>query len=391
MPNKYNIIYISYYPWSNEGSRYTNLALALSAETDVNRLLFVNPLGSIGNIEYLLKNPNTIFNIGFYRKVLNNPIPVYSIVAPIPFKDTFKYAKMLHNKWNCWSFRKLMSIFRDRKGLLFIQKPSDESLAMISIAKENNFLTIFDWADLFEQFAGSDNMRKRITTLCREIISMVDIVFCVSPSLIDIAISYNKKSYLFPNAVPDESIAPDCHEMRDKDIRLKSPRICYYGLINPVKLDFNLIKEMVKFRPDWRFVFIGPQIDPMKSNETICAQNVQFLAPMDQCQLHTYIQENMDLCFNPYRIEDEPNKASSPMKLYETMGDGLPFVSTNTFDPLDAKELISIGTNAKDMTSKIEYELENDSIERRNQRILYARKNTWAIRAHEMMAIIDNT
>jgi hypothetical protein len=386
--HKYNMLYLSYYPWSDQGSRYTNLAVALSAHKEINKLMFVNPINSIGNIDYLIKEKKGILNIGFYRNILNNPISVYSCIAPIPLKETFKIAKIMHIKWFYWSFRKLIKKLKNNNSLLLIQNPSDEALAMISIAKENNILTIFDWADLFEQFAGSDRMRINMSKLCRKIANEVDIVFCVSTYLRDIALKCNANSYLLPNAVLNDTIIKDDIYIRNREIRLRSPQICYYGLINPVKLDYGLIREIISSRPNWRFIFIGPQIDPINSNEILSGDNFEYLGQMDKYQLHNYLQRNVDLCINPYRIEDEPNKACSPMKLYETLGDGLPFVSTEAFDPLDAENLISMGNRADELISKIEIELWTDSKEKRAQRILFARNNTWDIRANQLMDII---
>lgn len=390
MPTNYNIIYLSYYPWSNQGSRYINLAQALSVHPKVKSLHFLNPMGSIGNIKQFIKDPRMFSNFGFYHKILNVPFPVYDCVAPIPFKGSFKFAKNIHNRWNRWVAKKMISTNSEFKGLLIVQTPSEDSLATILLAKKNGYLTIFDWADLFEQFAGSDSMREAVASLCRDIASAVDIVCCVSPYLRNIALPYNKRTYLSPNAVPGNFIAAEYKSIRDKQIRLKSPRICYYGLINSIKLDFSLIDEIAALRPDWHFEFIGPQMDIMQTNEKISAKNIHFIPPMVQLKLHGYLRENIDICFNPYRTEDEPNKACSPMKLYETLGNGLPFVSTDVFDPLDSNSLISIGGNAKDIILKMEYELENDSIERRNLRIAYAKKNTWDIRADEMIASIDS-
>jgi hypothetical protein len=176
--------------------------------------------------------------------------------------------------------------------------------------------------------------------------------------------------------------------MRDKEERINNPKICYYGLINSIKLDYDLMNEIVTYRPNWRFIFIGPILEPVKTNKKLFEENIEFLDTMEIHQLHNYIKKNIDVCFSPYRIDDEPTKAGSSMKLYETLGDGLPFVSTDVFDPLDAKDLISIGKGARDIISKIEYELETDSLEKRNMRLLYAQNNTWKKRASDIMKII---
>jgi hypothetical protein len=386
----YNILYVSYYPWSDQGSRYTNLALAFRNCKNVGKIIFSNPIDSIGNIRHILQKRTSILNIGHYRKLIVDPFPVYSCIAPVPFKESFMITKKMHNMWFAWAFNRLVSFLHDKKGILIIQKPSDEVFAMISIAKKNGFLTIFDWADLFEQFAGSEKMQKKMAELCRGLASIVDIVFCVSPYLKRIALTYNSKSFLIPNAVLGDSIAHDYVEIRDQETCMKSPRICYYGLINPVKLDYTLIREMADSRPNWKFIFIGSQIDPMNTKESLTRTNIEIVDPMDKYQLHNYIRNNIDICFNPYRMDDAPNNACSPMKLYETLGDGLPFITTDAFDPLDAKNFISIGKSAKDLISQIEYELENDSVEKRNQRISFAKKNTWEVRAKDMFTIVEN-
>ena len=73
------------------------------------------------------------------------------------------------------------------------------------------------------------------------------------------------------------------------------------------------------------------------------------------------------------------------------MATGLPAVSTDTFDPLEARDLISTGSSADELISAMEYELETDSLDKRTQRVEFAKKNTWSARVADLFKIIENT
>ena len=370
-------------------SRYTNLALAMSKSKYVNEIDFFEPLEYIGNISSTNKLFNQFIKIGRYYQVKTKPLKIYSAISPVPFRHKYKITKAVDNLWQNFTIKKAMKLMPEENRILFLQGPSDFTLKMIMSFKKEGFLTIFDWANLYEKDAASLKTQNRMAFLCRKIARESHVVFCVSNRITNIALDFNKNSFTLSDAVPKNMIVKNMLPPKNLNTRNNSAVVCYYGLINPVKLDFSLIEKIAMKKPNWKFVLIGPQNDPENTGKVLQGDNIEVKSPMDGISLHNYLRENIDLCLIPYNVEDEVAYYCSPLKLYESLGLGLPIVSTETFDPGDAKELISIGSSSSEIISAMEYELETDSIEKRRKRIEYAKKHTWEKRVDQLFSIIE--
>lgn len=387
MTKKYNLLYHSHYPWSDIMSRYTNLAISLSKSTFVNRLVFLDPLQHIGNVDKR-KILQKIALIGKYHKIADRPLPIYSAINPVPFRR-YKIFKKATNLWSKHIINKVESLIPPDNRILLLQGPSEYTLRMLKALKKRGFLTIFDWANLYEEHVGSD--KRGVASLCREIASIADIVLCVSPQISGLALSVNKNTFLHPNAIHDDMITKNVSPPKSLGDRMKSAVVCYFGLINPIKIDCSLINEIAKKKKDWKFILIGPQSDPTNIGIRFDSNNISVLPPMDGYSLHDFLRKNADLTFIPYNLQDKAVYACSPLKLYEAFGLGLSVVSTDTFDPLDAKDMVRVSNSTSDLIAAMEHELESDSLEKREARIKYAKKNTWDTRVNQLIEIIENT
>jgi hypothetical protein len=386
----YNIIYLSNYPWSNMFSRYTNLALALSKSRYVYKLVFLEPLVHIGDCIRSKDFINKINFIGCYKSLKNTPIDVRSVISPIPF-IRYVFFNNCYNLWEKITFKTIQDIIPVHNRILIVQGPSDYGLSMLKEFNKKGFISVFDWADLYEKHAGPDLEQKRVAKLCRELASNAHFVLGISPRVTEIAASVNKRSYTHSDAVLLDLVVQDIKPPKPIDQRIKNPQIAYFGLMNRYKLDNQLIYGVVESKPEWDFIFIGSHQDNDLIEKVAGLKNIKFVSPMDGHSLHKFLINNIDLCFFPYNPRDEANKACSPMKLYETLGLGLPIVSIDSFDPLDAKNLISVGSSISELIYSIEQELLNDTIEKREERVRYAKNSTWEIRAEQLIEIIQST
>ena len=384
---KYNFIYLSHYPWSNIMSRYINLGITLGNSRYVNNLIMLEPLKWLGDVD-LFKSPKLLTQVGRYSMVRKTPMPIYSCVVPVLFRNTI-FSKKWFDLWSVYSFKSISRMIPSVNKILFMQGYSEYHLNLIKYFKKMGALTVFDWGNLYEENAGTITDKQNTARLCREIAKIADIVFCISPAVENIAKFYNEKSYLLSDAVWKKMIINNPAPPKLKEQRLNSPVICYFGLINPTKLDCSLVSEIAKMRPKWNFKFIGPRNDPENIGLDFDAPNIEIIEPMDGKTLHLFLRENADLSLIPYSTKDKVAFACSPLKLYESFANGLPIASTKTFDPLAAKNMITFGNTAKELVDAIEHELETDSLEKRSARIKFAEKNTWESRVEQVITIIN--
>ncbi len=382
---KHNILYFSHYPWSEKGSRYINLASALNDDPRIAELVYINPIEYPNGPGSLLA---TMIRGGRPRELRKSPMRVFGIVPPVFFRDRIPAMSRVFDRWADGVLQSLRFRNQSCRPAAVIVGASDFNLKVMRHFNERGVTTVFDWADHYEKHAAPPEVREKVGGICRELAANADIVLCVSPIVTEIASKYNDKSYLLPNAASLDMIVEDAEGVgREKGDR--PPVICYYGVINPVKLDYPLIREVAGRKPDWHFVFIGPENDPLGSKEKLQEGNIEIRRPMNKKELGDFIAANADVCIAPYNMNDEAGKAGSAVKLYETMGFGLPFVSTDLFDPLDASDLIEIVKNADEMVEAIENELAGDNAEKRKARIEFARANTWNRRSERLIGLLE--
>jgi hypothetical protein len=390
MNKKYNIIYNSHYPWSDIMSRYTNLAITLSKSKHVNKLVFLEPLKRIGDITTFGKAIRNLPRLGRYREIKKSPFSINTAISPVPFVSKFRFAHTFEKLWEDFTIKRLVNLIPPENRILLVQGATDFRLRLIKQFKKEGYPTIFDWGNLYEKDAAPKIVQNKIAFLCREMASEADIVLAVSPRIAKIALSFNKSTFTFPDAVYKDLIVQKAFSPRSREARLENAVVCYYGLINPLKLSYDIINRVAQKKPKWKFIFIGPQNDPTNFGQKIEGENTEVLPPMDGWSLHDFLRENVDLCFIPYTLGDEVARACSPLKLYESFGHGMPIVSTDTFDPGDARKLLSFGSSISELVSAMEYELETDCLEKRKERIEYAKKHTWEKRVEELINIFSS-
>ena len=168
--------------------------------------------------------------------------------------------------------------------------------------------------------------------LCRS----VDQVFTTSPYLAERLATYTERICYEPNVADRDHFSASL-ELRDDPtfvcppeiVGIPEPKIGIVGAISSYKLDFALIRAVAVRRPEWQFVFIGPQSEgePSTDLSQLCGlSNVHWLGPKPYSQLPQFLAAFqcawLPLQCNPY------TRAMFPMKFFEYLFAGLPVVST---------------------------------------------------------------
>jgi glycosyltransferase involved in cell wall biosynthesis len=100
----------------------------------------------------------------------------------------------------------------------------------------------------------------------------------------------------------------------------------YYGALAKW-FDYDLLAEVARRRPEWRFLLIGPDYDgSLASSGLSRCENVVRLGPREYEDLPAYVRL-FDVAMIPFRINDI-TRATSPLKLYEYFAAGKPVVTT---------------------------------------------------------------
>lgn len=115
-------------------------------------------------------------------------------------------------------------------------------------------------------------------------------------------------------------------------------------------IDYDLIKDMALLRPEWAFVFVGPEY----YWEEVCKNvpNIYFLGPKLYKELPAYVQQ-FDVGIIPFQVRDMTHSAN-PIKMYEYLAAGVPVVATPIQECFNLFPLIRIGRKPLEFVKQIE-------------------------------------
>lgn len=169
---------------------------------------------------------------------------------------------------------------------------------------------------------------------------------------------------------------------------LPRPRLLFTGAVVEKKLDFGLLAELARLRPNWSIALVGPVGvgDPHTDTRALEAlPNLHLLGPRAHGRLPEVLRGG-DVGLIPYAL-NELTRSVFPMKVYEYLAAGLPVVST-ALPSLGGVELVARAGGAAELAERVERELAADDEEARRARSKRAAAHSWDARMAEIAAAI---
>jgi len=166
----------------------------------------------------------------------------------------------------------------------------------------------------------------------KRIIENADVVFCTSTYLRDKVVEMRGNAehvYVFENGVEYLSFAEETETaVGIRPVDFTGKIVGFIGGIKP-KLDFELVSEVARLRPDWLLLFVGPDGTGQSSEfqELLSNKNVLWIGSVPSAEVPKYMN-TIDIGIMPYK--DSPyNEAVFPLKLFEFLAAGKPVVGSN--------------------------------------------------------------
>lgn len=160
-------------------------------------------------------------------------------------------------------------------------------------------------------------------------------------------------------------------------LRIKHPIIGYVGALKVSRLDLDLIYFICLQRPQYSFVFIGPEDETFQRHEIHQLKNVFFLGQKQIKELPAYIH-GLDIATNPQKINNI-TIGNYPLKIDEYMAMGRPVVATKT-DTMQHifSEYANLPTTKEEFLLAIDKELsESNNKEKEIARVAFAHTHSW--------------
>ena len=153
-------------------------------------------------------------------------------------------------------------------------------------------------------------------------------------------------------------------------------------------VDLRSIEKAAQALPNWDFVLVGPVRHPPALQALSAMGNVRIFPSQPSSVVREWMA-GFDVGLIPF-FQDEIAALADPIKLYEYYAVGIPVVSTVAWPlPKDVPPLHRPQSPA-DMANVIVQAMAQNTMARRDQRIAFARRNTWSHRAEQFLALLGN-
>ena len=218
-----------------------------------------------------------------------------------------------------------------------------------------------------------------------KLIQQSDLVMATAEALCDEKERDGKRPLLLAHGV-DFDHFHTALETIDRPLEFQNiprPIIGYFGAIS-AWLDFDLIVSLATNRPAWSFVFIGPVDTNISALSGI--PNIHLLGKIPYDQLPRYAA-CFDVGIIPFQVNDL-TRSVNPLKLFEYLSLGLPVVSSYMPEVSKYADIVYIASDRREFLTCLDAAVEQDSIERRMQRIESARNHSWNSVAERFSALV---
>lgn len=163
------------------------------------------------------------------------------------------------------------------------------------------------------------------------------------------------------------------------------PIIGFHGSLQ-TWLDYSLLEEVIKLRPQYKFVFIGPLFTAMPSFSSL--PNVVMVGPVEHQYLPDYLHY-FDVGLIPFQVRQMTHGAN-PIKLYEYLAAGIPVAATPIRECLHLQPYVKTADTAIKFAQIIDAQIQVKQDKKlREEMLRIAGENSWVSKAKEATKIFE--
>lgn len=364
-----DIIFISSIDWSYLWQVHQEIALRFARAG--NRVIYIENTGvrspglvDTGRVGMRLKRWATSLPASGVKQVAPNIHVISPLMLP-PFGP--RWTRLLNRHVFSLPIKGVMRRLGVRDPIIWTYLPTDTSLGLIEqLCTPRSILVYYCVADFSQLTPHADRLREVEET----IIKRSDQVFANSQQLADYCRRWRDSVQVFPPGVDMDKFPLDGGGTSDAAFNLRPengsnancdyaprslprPVIGYVGGLHRF-VDYDLLIEAARARPDWSWVFIGAVQTSVSQLEAL--PNVFLIGQKNHEALASYINA-FDVCLIPYLV-NAATATVAPVKLNEYLAMGKPVVSTKLPTVLEFNRahniLITTNNEPKQFISAIE-------------------------------------
>jgi len=260
------------------------------------------------------------------------------------------------------------------------------------LKKENaQCVTIFDTIDDLTHHKGYTEAQREANKKKYEVIGEnVDVVFSVSEAnLKNLFGNYKIKKQCIENGIDIKRF-----QRKNSQSNNNVKPVCGYVGVIESRIDFQLIKEVIRATPEIAYEFVGPIIIEGDADleEIKGLSNVTFSGPVSSEEVPNKIL-SFDICIMPH-VLNSFTRSMSPLKFYEYMAAFKPIIMTNV-PPADKVGNISgvyIPHSVADWVSSINeaLTLQKEQLKNDQERMNLIQSHSWDQVVNKMVIVVED-
>lgn len=364
-----DIVMVSTADW--DAPLWTNKQQIASRLVPDFRVLYVEPLASLADGRR-----------GYTHRYWRDPSGVHVLRPPgtVPFGQKIPQVNEINHRLVIPVVKERIEQLGFKEYILWLYPPT----AAPYVQQLEPALTCYDCVDEYSAMPGAWMQVTR--QMERKMLETVDVVFTTARTLFEDKSRYNSNTHHVPNVADFEHFSKAQTVKPAADIEaMHGTTVGFVGALN-YKLDDQLLERMFNLRPNWNFLFVGPDRG-FGIEHFIHFPNVHFVGKKSIDELPGYLCA-MDACLIPYKV-DRYTRGVLPMKLFEYLATGKPVVATRLPELEPFEDQVDLAGDAAGFVDAIERRLESDTAKQRRARIELARDNSWDKRIGAMLELLD--
>ena len=255
------------------------------------------------------------------------------------------------------------------------------SADLVTLPKMLNFKSLV--YRITDNMTGFAHISANFREVEKTILKRADVVLATSQEVANRASRFNNHTYYIANAVDLEP-----YQRAEPSPLLQSmpgPRIIYVGSLE-YWVDYELIYDVAKLRPDYQFVLVGPP--PLRSTSGYAKlklqSNIHLLGGIPPSQVPGLLK-SAEVAAIPFRLTPLTHDVS-PLKLYEYLAAGLPVVSTPLREVKTSEAPVIFAESEHEFARGLDEAL---ALGKDRQEFLdFASENTWEKRLKKIESIL---
>lgn len=248
-------------------------------------------------------------------------------------------------------------------------------------------VSVFDTVDNWCEHASYKKFHHKLQKNYKRISEKANIIFVLSKNGEEIFLPRKENIFHITQGV-DLAHYMIKNKLISNDIaKIHHPIIGYLGIIQENRVNFDMIKYIAKKNLDKSIVLMGPIWN--KDHEKLLKEhsNIYLLGAKKYKDAPDYINQ-FDVGIIPHLVNDFI-KYTCPMKIYEYLACGIPIVTTDTPGVEQFKNVVSVANDFEKFNIAIQYELNNNSQEKIDERLKIVKEHTWEKKVDQMLSHIQ--